>query len=414
MSKNKASAQNLAKDIAEEAPLWTKSFIYICLVNLFIFGALQVILPTLPVYVQELGGKEADVGLIIGLFTFTAMLSRPISGLILDRWGRKSLLLLALFVYALFSYSYILASSVLVLILIRLIHGAAWGVATTAAGTVVTDLLPPRRLGEGMGYFSLTSAVSMATFPALGLFMIEKYDFLILFLFSMGIAFLGLFFALLIRYPSPTEQRVEAVKAQAGGNKVALFLRKFFEPQAYGPAVVMFFITSTFGAIISFIALYADQLKIGQVGLFFTFYAVTLILGRPYAGRQVDQGHIDKIVASGLLLIIVSLLLLSQTYHVATLMISGAIYGLGIGFTMPALQTLSVIGVPYHRRGTANGTFFSFFDLGIGLGAIGWGYVAMIVGYRTMYGLTAIPVVIAGLLYFFNKKKILKEQNKEN
>ncbi|QGG46190.1 MFS transporter [Heliorestis convoluta] len=397
--------------------IWTKSFIYICLVNFLIFGALQVILPTLPVYVKELGGDASQVGLIIGLFTVTAMLSRPFSGFIIDKWGRRSLLVIGLVLYAFLSYSYILAYSVLMLLLIRLLHGVVWGATTTATGTVATDLLPSVRLGEGMGYFGLTSALSMATFPALGLFIIEQYDFFTLFILAMALGIVGAFIALLIEYKEPTsnelllKQKAPTQEKEIGQKKkverkeIKKKLQNLFEPQAYKPSIVMFFITTTFGAIISFIALYADELAIGQVGLFFSFYALTLIAGRPFAGRQIDQGRIHGIVGAGLVALLVSLILLAQANSITTFMLSGSIYGVGMAFTMPALQTLSVQGVPYHRRGAANGTFFTFFDLGLGLGAIGWGFVALFIGYRWMYALSSLPVILAGLVYFIKKEK---------
>lgn len=382
--------------------LWTKDFILMCLSNLTIFSGLQVLLPTLPVYVNKVGGDEKSVGLVIGVFTIAAMIIRPISGMLLDRIGRKGIFFLGTGFFALTSVSYGLATSVFTLLLIRLVHGVSWSIATTASGTVVTDLLPKSRLGEGMGYFGLMAAFSMAVAPAIGLWIIQHAGFTTLFAYSAICGAVSLGAAMAVRYvevpqADPSEQKNTASAFSA--------LSGMFEPKAFRASTVMLFLTSTFGSIVSFIALFAAENGITNIGMFFSAYAVTIILSRPFIGKLVDRRGVDIVMIPGLILVAVSMIIVSRSTVMADFLMAGFGYGLGMGATMPALQALAVRDVLPQRRGAANGTFFAALDLGIGVGAMAWGVVAELVGYRWMYLLATIPIGLAAIIYLYSGKK---------
>lgn len=149
-----------------KASLWTRPFILIILVNFMMFSSMYVLLPTLPVYAQRIGGNETVAGLIVGLFTISAVVMRPISGNLLDRKGRKVLLNAGILIFLFSALAYNLASVILVLLALRVVHGAGWGVMTTAAGTIASDIIPAPRRGEGMGYYGVSSTVAMSLGPA--------------------------------------------------------------------------------------------------------------------------------------------------------------------------------------------------------------------------------------------------------
>ncbi|MDA6131404.1 MFS transporter, partial [Escherichia coli] len=79
--------------------------------------------------------------------------------------------------------------------------------------------------------------------------------------------------------------------------------------------------------------------------------------------------------------------------------IAAIFYGLGFGSVQPALQAWSVKEAPANRRGMANATFFSFFDLGVGIGAMVFGQIAHLFGYSSIYMTAAGSVGISILLY---------------
>lgn len=375
----------------QKEPLWGRDFIFITLANLFIFLGFQMLLPTLPVYVKFLGGSDASAGLVVGMFTVASLLIRPFTGHALDVYGRKGIFLGGLVLFAVCVWGYMWAPSLLILMAIRFIHGFGWGLSSTAASTVAADIIPKSRLGEGMGYYGLAGTLSMALAPALGLYLLNRFNFDILFIVSAVMVAIAIVIANLIKYHNVTWH-----VGQAKANLI--------ERTALRPALVVFFITMTFGGIVAFLALYALQLGISNIGPFFTVYALALAVSRPLAGRIADQRGFDVVVIPGIIMVAIAMVLLSRAQSLPGFLLAAMVYGAGFGAVQPSLQALAIVLSPPQRRGAANATFFSGFDLGIGLSSIMWGAVAEVTGYSLMYLLSVIPVVAALMSYLIGRQ----------
>lgn len=380
-------------------PIWTVNFCILCLTNLLLFMSIQILLPTLPLYITNIGGNQKDVGYVMGAFTIGAMAVRPMAGLLIDRLGRRKILLAGTALMVVLPLLYHFAAAVLLLLLVRLAHGISYSISTTATGTIVADILPRSRLGEGMGYFGLTSSLSMALAPLLGLWILQVSNYFWLFVTVSLLAVITFLLSLYIGCPQEQEpgakQEIAVSKFSWAG---------FFEKSALPSAWVIFFLATVFGAVIAFIALHGAEKGISNIGLFFTANAVAMMISRPLSGRWCDKHGAVMIVLVGHLLTIISMAAIAFSHSVPSFVLAGLAYGLGFGFCLPALQALAVRNAPAQRRGAATGTFFTAFDLGIGLGTILWGFVASLAGYQTMFLSTIVPVAIAGLLFFiFNK-----------
>ncbi|MHB1654252.1 MAG: MFS transporter [Desulfitobacteriaceae bacterium] len=392
---NGSPKYNLSPTAPLEEKLWTKNFILIALINLIIFMGFQMLMPTLPVYVKKLGGSEALAGLVIGVFAVSSVFIRPFAGRAIDTYGRKGIFLMGLSVFLICVAAYNWLPSVLILLLFRFIHGFGWGASSTAAGTIAADIIPKKRLAEGMGYYGLASNLSMAVAPALGLFLISQYGFTALFFSSAGSIFIAILVALLISYQNVSYDKTKAKPV-------------LFEKSAFQPSLVMFFITMTYGAIVTFLALYATHLGIANIGPFFTVYALTLMIVRPLLGRLADKRGFDIVMIPGIICILTAMILLAKAQSLGLLLVSAVVYGLGFGAVQPSLQAMTVINVPFNRRGAANGTFYSAFDLGIGLGSAIWGAVAQAFGYSIMYLWAALPALLALVLYVLFARRTAK------
>lgn len=378
--------------------LWTKDFLLIMCANLFIFLGFQMLLPVLPVYATSLGGSDASAGLVIGVFTLSAVIIRPLAGRWLDQFGRKGVYLsgLVLFVLAIVSYHW--TSTIFLLLLLRFIHGFGWGASSTASGTIATDIIPKSRMGEGMGFFGLTNSLSMALAPALGLSLMSHSGFSAVFNVSIAFALVALFIALFINYEKPH------TKAPSKNHN-------YFEKAAILPGIIIFFITMTYGAVVTFISLYAAQRGIQNIGLFFTVYAIALMISRPFFGRIADTKGYAAAVLPGILGVLVTMLCLYFAQSMSAFLIAAFIYGLGFGAIQPSLQAMAVHNIPTFRRGAANGTFMMGFDLGIGAGAALWGAVAEITGYQLIYFWAMLPAGVALILYLKLGRHLKKESN---
>ncbi|MDD4334212.1 MAG: MFS transporter [Desulfotomaculaceae bacterium] len=368
----------------QKEQLWQKDFIFISLISLFTFIGFQMLLPTLPVYVNKLGAGDTSVGLVVGVFTISAILIRPFVGQALDVYGRKGIFIAGMIIFTACVLGYIWAPTLLVLLAIRFMHGFGWGISSTAASTVAADIIPKSRMGEGMGYYGLAGTIAMALAPALGLFMIDRFSFNTMFSFSAFMVMIAIFLAFFIDYRGVASTR----------RKLSLI-----EKAALRPTLVIFFVTMTYGAIVAFIALYAAQRGISNIGSFFTVYAVSLTIIRPLAGSLSDKRGFDVVVIPGIILILMAMILLYFAAGIKWFLIAAVVYGAGFGAVQPSLQAMAIVFSPPERRGAANATFFTGFDLGIGISSIMWGVVAGITGYSLMYLLSVIPVLAALVSY---------------
>jgi len=388
-------------EFQKKVPLWTRDFILISIASLFITLGFQMLLPVLPVFSAKLGGSDAWAGLVVGIFTISAVIMRPIAGRLLDKQGRKGVFLIGLLVFLICVLLYNWTSTILVLLILRFIHGFGWGASSTASSTIASDIIPKSRLGEGMGFFGLTSTLAMAVAPALGLELLDGYGFSTVFYISAGFVLISIMIAFPIKYHKPEVDQKPDVDKSVDPGKAGII-----EKSAILPAVVIFFVTMTYGAIVSFIALYAGQRQVENIGLFFTIYAVALLISRPYFGRLTDRKGTSYAVLPGIICVILSMCLIYSANSLIVFLIAGFIYGIGFGAIQPALQAMSVRKVDHARRGAANATFFLGFDLGIGAGAILWGIIAEHYGYQLIYLLAIIPAVVGTIVYFGSNKKL--------
>jgi len=328
------------EDPAEPQKIWTKEFITICVVNLFIFLGFQMLLPVLPIYAAKLGGSSTWAGLALGAFTLSAVIIRPFVGRLIDRKGRKVIYYYGIVILIVIMVSYQWMPSVLLLLAVRFIHGFGWGAATTATSTIASDLIPKRKFAEGMGYFTLTTTLPMALGPAIGAIVLGAYGFSAVFIVASAIITISLLLALPVKVREPEPNPA----AEQGG---------VIEKSAILPSLVMFFITLSYGAIMALIALYAQERHVENIGLFFTIYSLAILLSRPYFGRLADRKGEACAAIPGILCILGAMGLLYFAYSLSVFLIAAFIYGVGFGAVQPSLQAIAVRNVTPDRRGTA-------------------------------------------------------------
>src|SRR5690625_885027 len=371
--------------------IWTRDFIQIVFANFFIFLGFQMTLPTLSLFVKELGGSDQWIGIIVGVFTFSALLFRPYAGRLLETKGRRYVFMLGLAVFVISVGSFAFITSIAFLVFWRIIQGFGFGFSSTASGTIATDLIPPQRRGEGMGYFGLAGNLAMALGPALGLMLVGKITFTALFLICSTSGLIALLLSSTIKYK----------EVEQSPHKTTTIKFDIFEKTAIQPSLLLFFITFTFGGIASFLPLHAAERGVAGIETYFVVYAIFVMLSRIFAGKIYDQrGHL-YVFPPGVILITVAMFLLMWLPSTTILIFTAAIYGFGFGSVQPALQAWAVDKAPDNRKGMANATFFSFFDLGIGVGAIVFGWIAQQYGYQFIYFTAGLSVIASLFLYIY-------------
>lgn len=378
--------------------IWTKDFIIIVIANFFIFTSFQMTLPTLPLYVQEIGSNETWVGIIVGIFTFSALLIRPFGGKLLDTTGRAPVFLIGLAILVLSLYSLAISTTILILVIVRIVQGVGWGLSNTASGTIASDLVPKDRRGEGLGFFGLSGNLALAIGPALGLFLVDHIAFSTLFIICGSLTLIALVLALNVRYVKP--EPLTDSEIQEDADTAERF--NFIEKRALPASALLFFITFTFGGIATFLPAYTFQqgFQSHYIQIYFVLYALALVTTRFFAGRIYDRRGLPIVFIPGIILIISGLTLLAILNSPVYLFAGAILYGLGFGTVQPALQASAINSTPIRKRGMANATYFSAFDLGVGLGAITFGLVAQYADYSSIYWISAGSGALSLLLFF--------------
>lgn len=364
-------------------PLWTRDFVFLLGSQLLYFFGVYLLLPALPLFAVGLGGDEASAGLVLGFFTFAAMLVRPVTGWALDTYGRRAILFIGLILTFFTILAHEWVAGIGLLLVLRLVHGIGFGLETTAAGTLASDLAPRARLGEAMGYFTLAMGLPMAVAPAVGLALTDDGDFTSLFLLATGLTAAALLLAGIIRAP----------RVERGGGRLSV--RTLFERSSLLPATGIFLLTMTYAPILAFIALYGKERGIENVGPFFAVFAIVLAVVRPLSGRLADRWGYLRTATLGLVLVAAGLVILALAQNLALILVAGAVYGAGYGTSQPSLQALTVHGVAPARRGAAMAAFFVAYDMGIAFGSIGGGFLASWISLSGVYWVALVPATIA-------------------
>src|SRR5699024_3722657 len=161
--------------------------------------------------------------------------------------GRKFVYMLRLSVFVVSVCSYAFISSIVLLFVMRIAQGIGWGFSTTATGTIASDLIPPKRRGEGMGYCGLSGNLALAFGPALGLTLVDLISFSQLFLICSISCLVAVLLSSKIRY----------VRVEKAPHKMVTVKFDIFEKTAVQASVLLYVITVKFGGITTFLTLYA-------------------------------------------------------------------------------------------------------------------------------------------------------------
>ncbi|BBB91452.1 MAG TPA: MFS transporter [Methylomusa anaerophila] len=370
--------------------LLSKNFICICLSSFLYFGSFYLLLPVLPQFVASLGGTTSQIGLVTGFFTMVSVLIRPYCGKLADKYGRKKLLLFGAGLFALLFFFYDRIQAVVPLYLLRILHGVAHGSYLAAAYAYVADLAPVERRGEVMGIYGAANVLAMALFPAWGSSLITgSQDFSTLFMVAIATAAAGFLAVAGIDERKPSEEGPPNVSILAVIRLRAVLVA----------SLTLFAAATVYGAVITFLPVYAPGRGIVQVGIFFTTYAAFTLISRIVAGKLSDRFGRRAVILPCLTFVAIAAFLLPFLQGIYGLAFIGGLFGFGFGAFMPALNAFVVDEVSPRERASALAVFTSFMDVGITTGAVVLGIIGELRGYAVMFGLGGVVVVLGILLF---------------
>lgn len=380
--------------------LITPGYCFILAANFLLYFGFWLLIPVLPFYLSEnFQVGSSTIGIVLSCYTVAALCIRPFSGYLLDTFARKPLYLFAYFVFMLIFAGYLVAGSLTLFIVFRIIHGVSFGMVTVGGNTVVIDIMPSSRRGEGLGYYGLTNNIAMSIGPMFGLFLHDAgISYTVIFCYSLGSCVLGFVCASLVKTPyRPPVQREP------------IALDRFILLKGIPAGVSLLLLSIPYGMTTNYVAMYTREMNLHvQAGFFFTFLALGMAIARIFSGKLVDRGKITQVIAAGLYLVILSFFLLSacvyliqwnETACIVLFFGTSLMMGIGFGIMFPAFNTVFVNLAPNNQRGTATSTYLTSWDVGIGIGMLSGGYIAEISTFDKAYLLGACLTVVSAIYF---------------
>jgi MFS family permease len=284
------------------------------------------------------------------------------------------------------------AGGIAALLVLRFFHGASWAFSTTAIGTSITDVIPPARRGEGMGWSGMATTAAMAIGPMVGIWVIQNHSFQLLFIIAACLSAVALLLSVATKIP---------YQPKAEAKRLVIF-----EKSTLPVTAALFFLTVSYGGITTFLPLFAQSIEV-NAGAFFLVYAVTLTLTRPIAGQLSDRRGESSVIMVSLLVTMTALFVLVFTRGFAGVIASAVLYGLGFGAAQPALQAANLRLAHPEKRGVATASFMTAFDLGIGLGSIALGWISQYTGYTVLFAVCAVSVAASLMIFAALARRLL-------
>lgn len=376
--------------------LWTKDFIILSLVNFFLTLIFFLLNATITLYASnEFNATTGQAGLVVGIFIIGALIGRLFSGPIMNIMGQKQILLWGLSFFSLTTLLYFIDFGIYFFMLSRFINGITVGIATTVIGTAVALTLPESRRGEGIGYFAVSTALATGLGPFIGVYMSQNTSFDMIFSFSFILGIVSLVTGSFVNIPS---SKPEKVKSERVGFKFS----EIIEPKALPISVIILTMTFCFSSVLAYINLYAIDLDlVDTASFFFITYTAAVLVSRPFTGKLIDKKGANVIMYPAFIIFGSGMILLSSVSNGITLLMAGALIGLGFGNISSVGQTIAVKSAAPHRMGLATATFFILFDIGNGLGPSLLGLIIPITGYSALYKVLGVFVFATSILYYF-------------
>lgn len=378
-----------------ERRVWTRSFVVITLENFLTSTSYFLLMIVVAKFAtDEFGVSPALAGLSTGIFVIGAVVARPLCGKWIHRVGQTRMLFAGVVLSLAMTLLYFTATSIGILLLIRSLHGIAFSATTVATGTIVARVVPSDQYGEGIGYFMLSGTVANALGPFLGLLLIQHGSFDAIIIASSITSAIGLFILplLAVRDLELTDEQVDEAK----GFKP----RNLFDPKVVPIALTVMVVYLCYAGVVSFLALYTEELKLtGAASIFFLVLAVIMIITRPLVGKRFDAKGENAVVYPAIPIMALGLAVLSQTRHGGVLLLAAAIVGLGYGAFQSSGPAIVAKITPPHRIGLGISTYYTFADIGAGVGPLLCGLLISFSGYRVMYGATAAIAMLGVIVY---------------
>ncbi|HEC2168946.1 TPA: MFS transporter [Staphylococcus delphini] len=374
--------------------LWSKDFIFITLTNFLMYMIHYMLIVTVTVFtINEFHTSESIGGLASGIFIIGMLIGRLASGRIVDAIQPKKVLVYGVIFSIVTVALYFVIQTLALLLIVRFIHGIAFGFSSTATGAISSHIVPEARKGEGIGYYALSVTTASAVGPFLGILFNQSFGFRSIFTLGLGVIILAFVLAVALKPLSQVETSMKSTPLKG----IGAFIQKDAMPLSFVLAVI----GVAYSSVLSFLSVYTETMDLPTAAsIFFIVYAISAFVTRPFTGKIFDQHGHNAMMYPVIIIFAIGLVILSSAQETWLIALSAIFIGIGYGTIVPSGQAIVVQQAPRHQVGLATSTFYIFLDFGAGFGPFLLGYIISMWGFQTLYVAMAILALIALVLYY--------------
>ncbi len=349
-------------------------------------------------YLGTLGFGKAWSGFLIGVFSLTVLVVRPIISPFLHEGNSRFWIVVSTCGIIVCLLMYDFGTTPLRMACIRITHGLAYVVLATAALSVLVAHIPPEKSAQAFGIFSVLTLLPYAVIPPL----LNPLD-----------TFLGGFSRVLDVFALAMVLVLPIVllngrnsKAPVVGEGIRIGWDDLVRNMRDGRIILLMLasllVWAAFTVVFYYLKGYGEKVNVNNAGWFFTLSTFSEIGVRLVAGPILDRYDKSRFLAVASLWLAASYFILACISGETAFYAMGVVFGLGWGITMPMLSGLVFDVSEPKLRALNTNLSMEMFQAGYFLGPAAGGVMLIHWGYETLFfaagGVMIVAAVCAGLL----------------
>lgn len=389
------------KSKSKENKLWNLSYFTIVFINAFAFINFNMSTSGMPAFAESIESNRFAIGLVTTVCAVSALICRPISGFLSDKYNSVIIALIGLLMMTLAPFIGCFSNNIIWIYVLRCLQGLGWGMTSTACAKLIVISSSKHRISEAIGYSGAISSVCAAISPGMAIIILQNSGGNELMLTIALPTLLATIMTLLIYKNKKLKVHID--------RNIKFYFRNCFDKNAIIPAGFVFIISFCYSPMITFVSSYTSTIGIQNSYLFFVCYALTTIVSRPLTGKYVDRHNPFLFGLLAFIFMSISTFILFFVNNVFWLSLSGLIAGMGTGMGMNTFQTMAISLSDEKKTGKTMATFLFGFDFGMGLGSAISGVLSEKIGFSLMFAAFSVIslVGLVGLItsFFYLRKK---------
>ena len=383
----------------QKTGLLSSDFILASSASFLLRMSMQFKVTLIPIYIISLGMTKVQAGFAMTVFTIFALVLRPFCGILIDKTGRKSMLIFGIVLFSVSTFPIGFSGNLYIIYLMQAISGIGFSIQSIALTTMITDIVPDNKLTEGLGYFGLTATLAQAAGPFMAASGTGTVSYKILFILAGITMFVSIISSLFISY-----EKSMIVTTGEDTNTNGL-IDKIVERKALLPSMLMGCLSLAGASQMNFLVPFAQLKNISGIGMFFIGRAIGVLLSRLFVGRVERRYGTRPIIGVGITLVVIGIACISIFRVLPPLVIGALLFGIGFGAAHLLFNVIAVRNSPKNRRAYANATYYLAMDVGVGVGSSLWGAIGDFAGMEYIFIIAAIFTFAVLIIFKFSKIK---------